>query len=318
MKKSYKFTSIILALLMALSITGCGKKELSDNIKIGTLVGPTGMGLIDLKDNENVDMELYQNPTDAVQKLIAGDIDVACVPSNLGGVLYNKTKGNIQILTTVVNGVLYVVENGETIKSMQDLKGKTIYGSGKGGTPEYVLSALLDNAGLKEGSDVQVEWLDSHVTVAQKVASNPGSIGLLPEPQVSSLTMKNNNVKIALDLNMLWKDMTEQELPMGIVIAKKDFVESRTEDVDILLSFIKDSVADVQTSSDEVVQKIVDAGIVPLADVCREVIDNCALVCYSGDETKAALGEFYKILFAADPTSIGGKMPGDDIYYGIG
>lgn len=317
MKITYRIFAIVLAMLMTLSLTGCGNKELSDNIKIGTLVGPTGMGLIDLKDNENIDLELYQNPTDAVQKLLSGDIDVACVPSNLGGVLYNKTKGNIQILTTVVNGVLYVVENGDSVKTISDLKGLTIYGSGKGGTPEYVLSALLENAGLKVGTDVNVEWLDSHATVAQKVASTPGAIGLLPEPQVSSLTMKNNKIKVALDMNKLWKDMTDQELPMGILVAKKEFVESRTEDVDMLLGLVMDSITDVQTASDEVVQKIVDAGIVPMADVCKEVIDNCALVCYSGEETKAAIGELYNILFKADPTSIGGKLPGDDIYYGL-
>lgn len=315
MKKFSKILVVLFTLAMCISMTGCGEKDLSGSIKIGTLVGPTGMGLIQLQDDENISLELYQNPTDAVQKLISGDIDVACVPSNLGGVLYNKTQGNVQILTTVVNGVLYVVENGDSVKSIEDLRGQTIYGSGKGGTPEYVLSALLENAGLEVGTDVQVEWLDSHATVAQKVASTEGAIGLLPEPQVSAVEAQSDKIVTALDMNALWKEMTGQELPMGILVAKKDFVESRTEDVNLLLSLTKASIEAVQEQSDEVVQKIVDAGIVPAAGLCKQVIDKCALVCYSSDETKAAIGALYEVLFKADPTSIGGALPGDDIYY---
>uniref|UniRef100_UPI003D7FB47E ABC transporter substrate-binding protein n=1 Tax=Pedobacter sp. TaxID=1411316 RepID=UPI003D7FB47E len=180
MKK--KILALCLIISMSFVLISCGGSKLSGNLRIGTLAGPTGMGLIDLNDNSKIDLELYQAPTDAVQKLISGDLDAACLPSNLGATLYAKTNGNIQILTTVVNGVLYIVENGDSVQSLQDLKGKTIIGSGKGGTPEYVLETLLKSAGLKLGTDVKVKWLDNHADVAQKVASKKGAIGLLPEP----------------------------------------------------------------------------------------------------------------------------------------
>lgn len=306
MKKFSKIMTLVLALVMCLAMTSCGNKELSDNIKVGTLVGPTGMGLIDLTDNEKIDLELYQNPTDAVQKLISGDIDIACLPSNMGGMLYAKTNGNIQIMSTIVNGVLYMVENGNSVKSIEDLQGKTIYGSGKGGTPEYVLQALFENAHLEIGKDVQVEWLDSHATVAQKVASTEGAIGLLPEPQVSAITLKSEAVNVALDMNALWKEMTGQELPMGILIAKKDFLESRAEDVELFMSDVAASIEDVKNASDEVVQKIVDAGIIADPAICKAAIPNCSLVCYSSDETKAAITALYKTINLDAP---------DDLFY---
>ena len=317
MKKLRQLLIVVLAFTMCVALSSCGEKELAESIKVGSLVGPTGMGLIDLMDDEKIDVELYQNPTDAVQKLISGDIDIACVPSNLGGVLYNKTQGNIQVLTTIVNGVLYIVENGESVKTINDLKGTTIYGSGKGGTPEYALQALLENAGLQIGKDVQVEWLDSHATVAQKVASTAGAIGLLPEPQVSAITMKNKNVKVALDLNSAWQDMTGQELPMGILIAKKNFVESRSDDLAVFLDEVFASIEDVQTASDEVVEKIVNAGIIGEAALAKAAIPNCSLIAYSGDDTKAAISAFYDKLFKLAPASIGGAMPEDDFYYGV-
>lgn len=315
MKK--KILSLCLIISLCFALASCGESEISGNLKIGTLVGPTGMGLIDLKDNENIDLELYQAPTDAVQKLISGDLDVACLPSNLGGTLYAKTNGNIQILTTVVNGVLYIVENGEELQSLQDLKGKTIIGSGKGGTPEYVLEALLKSEGLKLGADVKVKWLENHADVAQKVASTNGAIGLLPEPQVSAITSKAKTVKVALNLNNLWQELTDQELPMGILVAKKDYVESNQENIEALLSLVAESVEDVKDASDEVVQKIVEAGIVPDAELCKKVIPNCSLTCMSAEDNKATISAFYEKLFEADPSSIGGAMPADDIYYGI-
>lgn len=315
MKKFSKLIALMLTMLMCLSFVSCGDKTLSDNIRVGSLVGPTGMGLIDLVDNEKIDFELYQNPTDAVQKLIADEIDIACLPSNMGGVLYNKTNGNIQIISNIVNGVLYIVEHGNSIKSIQDLKGKTIIGSGKGGIPEYALQALLENEGLEVGKDVQVDWVDSHATVSQKVANMDGSVGLLPEPMVSSITLKSRNVNIALNMNDLWKNLTGQELPMGILVAKKSFIESRPDDVALFMDEVHASIKDVQNCSDEIVQKIVDAGIIADPEVCKEAIPRCALVCYSSEETKAAISTLYDRLFAIEPTSIGGKLPGDDIYY---
>lgn len=312
-----KFTALLLCVVMMLSVVSCGSKELSDSIRIGTLVGPTGMGLIDLKDNKSINLEMYQAPTDAVQKLLSGDLDVACLPSNMGAVLNAKTNGNIKVITNVVNGVLYIVENGSSIKTLKDLKGHTIIGSGRGGTPEYVLEALLKNEGLTIGSDVQIEWLDNHADVAQKIASTDGAIGLLPEPQVSALSATSSSVNTVLDLNTLWKDMTGQELPMGILIAKKSFVEERLSDVDLLLALVQESVTDVQTASDEVVQKIVDAGIVPNPDLCKSVIDSCALVCYSGNDTRDTLTAFYEKLYSVNPASVGGVIPGADLYYGI-
>lgn len=315
MKK--KILSLCLIISMCLALASCGSKNISGNLRIGTLVGPTGMGLIDLKDNENIELELYQAPTDAVQKLISGDLDVACLPSNLGATLYAKTNGNIQILTTVVNGVLYIVENGDSVQSLQDLKGKTIIGSGKGGTPEYVLETLLKSAGLKLGTDVKVKWLENHADVAQKVASTNGAVGLLPEPQVSAITSKAKVVKVALDLNSLWQEVTGQELPMGILVAKKDYVEANSENIEALLTLVAESVEDVIGASDEVVQKIVDAGIVPDANLCKKVIPNCSLTCMSAEDSKATISAFYSKLFAINPSSLGGAMPQDDIYYGI-
>lgn len=312
-----KILALLLSIAMIFAFASCGSNELSQQMRVGTLVGPTGMGLIDSQDNENIDLQLYQSPTDVTQKLLSGDLDVACVPSNLGAVLYNKTKGNVQILTNIVNGVLYIVENGESVKSVKDLAGKTIYASGKGGTPEYVLERLLNEQDLHSGKEVTVQWMDNHADVAQKVASTEGAIGLLPEPQVSAITAKAQTVKVALNLNDEWKTVTGQELPMGILVANKNFIDKNAEDIDKFINLVSASIEDVQSASDEVVQKIVDAKIIPSAEICKAVIPNCSLVCYSAEDTEAILTPFYDELFKLNPASIGGAQPENDIYYNL-
>ena len=317
MKLYKKLAIVVLALSMVFALSSCGDKELSDKVKIGALVGPTGMGLIDLMDDENIDMQLYQSPTDAVQKLISGEIDMACLPSNMGALLNSKTNGGISILTNIVNGGLYVIENGEEIATAEDLKGKTIIASGKGGTPEYVLQAVLENAGIDMQTEVKLEWLEDHAAVAQKVAATEGAIGLLPQPMVASITAANPAVRKAINLREEWKAMTEQDLPMGIIVARKEFVESRPDDVDLLLDMVMDSITNVQQESDEVVQKIVDAGIIGMPEICKAAIDDNMLVCYSAEDTRDILNAFYDKLFKMNPVAVGGKLPDDSIYYGI-
>ena len=176
---------------------------------------------------------------------------------------------------------------------------------------------MLESAGLEIGTDVTVKWMDNHADVAQKVATTPDAIGLLPEPQVSVITSKSKTVKVALDLNELWKDVTGQELPMGVLVAKKYFIENNAEDIEVLLGLVADSIEDVQGASDEVAQKIVDAGIVPSVEICKAVIPNCSLTRMSAEESKDTLSAFFEKLYAANPASVGGAIPSDDIYYGI-
>lgn len=326
MKNSYKkMTALILALALCMMpmLSACGEKEaeLSDAIRIGALNGPTGMGLIELTDNEMVSLETYQAPDEAVQKLISGDIDVACLPSNMGAVLDAKTEGNVEVLATVVNGVLWLVENegeeGLTAQSMEELKGKTIIASGKGGTPEYVLQALLENAGLKMGEDVQVEWMDAHADVAQKLMSTEGAFALLPEPFASTVLSKSEKVEAAVDMNDAWMQMTGKELPMGILVAKKDFIESRPEDVEALLELVNESVETVKEGSDEVAEKLVEAGFIGDAELCKDVIPRLSLTCLTGEENKETLNTFYETLFKMNSAAVGGNMPADGLYYGV-
>ena len=127
------------------------------DVRITTLKGPTAMGLAkfmsDVKASSITDnsytFDIVASPDEVVAKVAKGDVDIASIPSNLSSVLYNKTEGKVQALCINVLNVLYIVERGNAINSIQDLAGKTLYAAGKGASPEYVLAYILKKNGLE-------------------------------------------------------------------------------------------------------------------------------------------------------------------------
>ena len=332
-KKLLLFISMILIMSM-LAMTGCGTQseapaepaeeaeepvEISEPINVACMNGPTGMGMVDLMGNENYNIEVFQAPTDAVPKIVSGEIDVACLPSNMAAVLYNKTEGQIVSVSPMVMGVLHILGNGVEVSSVADLKGQTIVSAGQGGTPEYALQEVLKANGLEMGTDVNVEWLASHADVNTKLLSEEGTIAMVPEPFVSTaLAQGAGAVTDLFDMNTLWSEATGQDFPMGVLVARREFVENRGSDLKAMLVDLKASIDDVNTASDEVAQKIVDAGFLGNADIAKAAIPNCNLTLYTGEELAKGneiMKTFNETMFALTPQAVGGALPEEDLYY---
>lgn len=318
---------LAIALITVLAITAFGacapapeeKPEITKPIVIAALNGPTGMGMVQLMDQtEKYAITTYQAPDEISGKVITGEVDMACVPSNLAAVLYNKTGGKIVAISVETLGVLYVVENGtQTVKSIDDLAGKTIYASGKGGSPEYILQKLLAEGGTKAVEGVNVQWLASHTDVATSLMASEGSVALLPEPFVTVVTSKNPAVTVALDCNELWTEVTGQDLPMGVLVAQKSFVEERASDLGIFLQDYRASVDFVNDSPAEAAQLIAKWGFIADPAIAEKAIPNCNIVLYDEDTTvsKDMLKAFYQVLFEMNPASVGGALPDEGLYY---
>ena len=301
----------ILTLAVMLFAVGCAKAP-AEPVNIAALKGPTGMGISYMMDDTaKYNVELQDAPDVVVGKFVNGEIDIAAVPLNLAAVLYNKTEGNVVLLNLDTLGVLYIVENGETINSLADLAGKTIYASGEGATPQYVLDYLLAQNGLTD--QVKVEYVGEHTALAAMVASGEAQIALLPEPFVSAVTVKNPDVRVALDLNSAWEAASGTKLVMGVYIASRTFYN---EHPDLVKAFLKDyaaSVDKVNTAADAA-SVVANLGIVGSAAIAQQAIPRSYIVSIAGDEAKNAASAVLNVLFTANPKSVGGKLPGDDLY----
>ena len=321
MKKNLmkRIVAMITAAVMLFSLAAfaaCSKKQDDTEIRIAALKGPTGMGMVKLADKQNYPnytVSIEASPDALNPRIISGEVDVAAVPVNLASVLYNKLDGDISVLAVSTLGVLYVVEAGSEVNSVADLAGKTVYATGQGATPEYILNYLLDKNGV--AGSVEVNYVGEHAALATMLADGSAEIGMLPEPNVTSTLAGNDNLRIALNLTEEWNKVCSTELVQGVVIARKSFVNEHPEAIEQFLREYEKSSAFVNENIDEAAKLIVDAGILGNVEIAKKAIPNCNISFSKGEAMHKAVEGMLTVLFEANPKSIGGKLPDKDFYY---
>jgi len=282
--------------------------------------GPTAMGMVKMMDTEaeKYSFEIAAAIDMVTPKLVKGEVDIAAVPANVASVLYNNTKGKVQVLAVNTLGVLYIVENGDTVKTVEDLKGKTIYASGKGATPEYALNYLLEGNGLTDS--VTVEYKAEHAECLSALVANEGSVAMLPQPFVTTAQMKNDKIRIALDMNTEWANLQtgdeKSALLTGVLVGRTEYVKNNPGQVAAFLDAYQQSVAFANEYVEETAQLIGSEkfNIVP-EKVALKALPYCQIVCIEGAEMKEKLSGYLKVLFDQNPSAVGGALPDDAFYY---
>lgn len=329
-----KLSMILASLLMVISVSlaGCTteqKKEAAKEpaivAKVGALKGPTSMGMVQMmnqaKENKNKDYEftIYNSVDEIVPKVVNKDLDIAALPSNVAAVLYNKTKGNVDTLAINTLGILYIVENGNSVKNIQDLKGKTIYSSGKGATPQFALDYILKGNGIDPQKDVNIEYKSEHTEALAALLKNKNSLALLPQPFVTVAKAKNKELNPVIDLTKEWdklnKDSKDKStLITGVVVVRKEFAEKYPEKVKNFMTEYKKSIEFTNSDVEQAAKLIGEFKIIP-APIAKAAIPKCNITYIDGKDMKEKLSGYLKVLYDANPKSIGGKMPGEDFYY---
>lgn len=296
-------------------------------VRVTALKGPTAMGMVPMMESvtgtsngQNTYTYTITPSVDAVTPaLVQGETDIAAVPANLASVLYNNTKGQVQVLAINTLGVLYIAESGESVQSVSDLKGKTIYASGKGASPEYALNYILSANGIDPEKDVTIEWKAEHSECVAALSSQEGGIAMLPQPFVTTAQAKNENLRIALDLTEEWDKAQEgSETPSamltGVVVVRTQFAQKHPEAVNAFLDSYKASVEYANANVEETAELIEAHDIVP-APVARKALPACNIVFIEGDEMKEKLSGYLNVLYEQNPKAVGGQLPGEDFYY---
>ena len=330
-----KLTCLLLLCSLGLFILGAeGMREVPNlyptsekepvTVRVSALKGPTSMGMVALMqesqkgvmDDNAYTFSIHASIDEVTPKLIKGDVDFAAVPANLASVLFNNTKGAVKVLAINTLGVLYLVENGISLTSIEDLRGKTVYASGKGATPEYVLTYLLKAYGIP---DVTVEWKSEQAECVAALNRTPNGIAMLPQPFATTAIMKQPSIRIALDMTKLWDELQQgspspSTLVTGVVVGRSAFIEENLEAVSHFLDHYKDSVTFVQGNFIEASDLIESFGIVPSA-VAKKALPYCNITFIEGSEMQTKLSGYLSVLFNQNPKSIGGSLPTDEFYF---
>lgn len=292
-------------------------------IRFVAMSGPTGIGVLELmqsaENGETVDsynFTIANAPTEVTGDIAQGNIDVAVVPTNLAATLYNKTGGKVKIAANVTLGTLYLVTTRDDIDSIDDLAGKTIYMPGQNSTPEYATKYILDAAGV---TDATINFVGEASEVAAFFATGECEIAVVPQPFVTSLLMQNENVRVALDMTEEWANVSENGsgLVMSAVLVQQAFIDEHPEAFARMMAEYEESVAWMTDPAniDAAADLTVSYGIVGKAPIAKQAIPECNIVFEAGESMKALSSGFIEVLYNADPASVGGTLPGDDLYY---
>lgn len=296
---------------------GAGKLD----IAVAALKGPTAIGMIQVMDNaekgeasNNYTFTLAGTADEISPKIASGELQMAAVPCNLASVLYNNTQGGVKIAAINTLGVLYIVETGEEIQTVEDLKGRTIYSTGKGTTPEYTLNELLQSAGLDPEKDVTIEYKSEASEVAAILSETDDAVAMLPQPFVTTAMMNNDRIRIALDVTKEWEALKEgSTVVTGVLVVNSAFAEEHPEAVAAFLE-------EYQASTDFVNSNVADAAAlvekfdIVKAAVAQKAIPYCNITLITGDEMQEKASAYLDVLFAQNPKSVGGTLP-DDAFY---
>lgn len=330
-----KIVSILLCLLLCLGVTACATtpsvsstpeeekinlKDISCNIY--AINGPTGIGMASLKEIADkgegrlkYTVNLAGANDEIVAKISNGEADIATVATNVSSLLYNKTSGNITVLAVNTLGVLSLIAKGEEIKSIADLKGKTVYTTGQGANPEFISKYILEKNGLTVGTDITLEFVSQPQELVQKVVPNEKAIVIAPQPVATAITVKDQNAKIVFDLNDEWDKVSDTKLVMGCVIVRNEYLKENPEAVKQFMKDYEASIKAVNSDTDRIASLSESYGIITPAAVVKKAVPYCNIVFESGNEMKTNLSAYLKFLFDNNPQLIGGKLPADSFYY---
>ena len=308
-------------------VTTSQEEVQGEEVRLAVISGPTGIGaaklLTDSDRGETVNHYTYTIASDnneVVSGLTSqeGEFDIAMVASNMAANLYNKTDGDVRILALGTQGVLHILEGsgGTAIQSMADLKGKTIYATGQGANPEYILRHLLTENGLDPDKDVEIVFADP-TEISAKLLSGEIDTAMLPVPAATAAIAKSQgSVRDAIDLTQAWNDLDNgSQLIMSAVVARADFIEEHPQAVQTFLREYEGSVTYVRDNPELAGELVAQLGIAPSATIAQQAIPQCNLVFLSGADMKPAISGYFEVLYDIDPTAVGGALPDDGIYY---
>ena len=319
-----KFTALLCILAM-LTVMFAVTASAEDSVRLGAMTGPTGMGMVkvfrDADNSESRNPYTYSimGAADELTPLVLqGELDIVSVPANLASTLYNKTEGGVRVLAVNVLGVLYIGEfNTEELNSVADLKGKTIYATGKGSTPEYFLRYILTQNGIDPDNDVTIEWKSEPSEVVALLNAEQKGIAMLPQPYVTAAaTQLGEGFRVAISLSDEWAALDNGPLcTTAVVMARTAFVEENPQAVE---TFLEEFAASAQWVNENVADAAALCGEYEIikAPIAQKAIPNCNIVCITGSEMKDALSGCLQVIFDQNPKAVGGQLPADDFYYG--
>lgn len=299
------------------------KEAEAEAVRIGSLKGPTSMGLLFLQEKDknspkqDYEFQMAVSPDELLPLMAKGELDIALIPANAASILYQKTQGGVTVIDINTLGVLYMVTGDDQVKTVENLKGKTIYLTGKGTVPDYVLHYILQENGLSS-DEYTLEYKSEPTEVAALLAKQPDAVGMLPQPFATVACAQNEQLMMAIDMNEEWSRIQGENgsrMITGVTVVRNEFLKENEEAVKEFMQQHKESAEAVNMDAQKGGKLAAEAAIIASEPIAAKAIPKCNITYIEGTEMKQALEGFLQVLYQQNPESVGGEMPGDDFYY---
>jgi len=320
--------TLTLILIISLSIFPLAAKgaveEYPENftVNVKALNGPTGIGMIYLFDETpdfgegiSVEYSVAMAPKNLMGELAKKSIDMAVLPANMPALLYARAPG-YRVVAVTGMGNLYVVSRDTSIKKPEDLVGKTLYNGAKGATPDFMTRYLLSGEGIDADKDLYMDFSYGLPDLAKAVIGGLVDTAVFPEPFITMITEKSD-AEIVIDLQEWWMDQKSsvESYPLSVFVVREDILENYPRFVSRFLDAYEDSINRVKENPVEASLLVPEQGFTMASDITEKAIPRLNLKYTDGEAAMEMLNAYYGILFEMNPATVGGAVPGDDLYY---
>lgn len=269
---------------------------------------------------EKVTVKRWDSPDKMRAGIMDGSIDITFVPSYAGANLYNKGI-NFQLINVLTGGLLYVISRDHSIKTIDDLRGKTITVPFKNDMPDLVLQTLFKQAGLTIGTDVTVNYVATPNVAVKTALAGQAQTLLLPEIAATKVAVvakqkQGFDFKSVVDIQSEWGRLMggKAYIPQAGVAVRKTFVEKNPDLVRDLHKALVQSSKKLQSDKQRLIERTESLwpgqGPIFAKSIAKWNLD----VQYSQD-MRPELESFYTKLQDLNPKIIGGKLPDGGFYY---
>jgi len=291
------------------------------NIKVAVLKGPSGFAAAKLlgtnyQPGQNVKVEylIASSPLEAVAKMTSGEVDAAFLPVNVAAKLYSKGPG-YKLGAVSGLGSLYMMSADSSVKNWSDLKGKKIYLTGKGATPDYLLRYLLNENGLDPETDVELDFTAQAPQIAQLLIAGRAEVAFIPQPFALMAELKSD-AEAVLDpqAELMRLRATTRAFPFTAFVISPRLTDKRPEAASALISALGDSIDWVQANPAEAAAVIEANGIMGAA-IAESAIPVSGIDYIPAADAEAEVVNFLQMLLELDPVSVGGELPDEGFYF---
>ena len=282
--------------------------------------GSSGVGIISLFEQPpqipgfDVKVEALAQADLMAARFISGEAKVGILPPNMAAKIASSGK-DLRAAAVIGSGMLSLLSSDASVRSIADLRGKTIEVAVQGATPDFVFRKLLEFSGLMPERDVILGYSMAPPEIAQSLIAGKVSVALLPEPFATMALAGKPDLVSVTDIQREWSRAGGREnFPMTLLVVDGAFADENPEAVKEILNAVKVSIEWVTAHPAEAGSLVEKHELGIRAPVVAAAVPKSNYVFIPAAEGRASIEALLSLFLSYAPASIGGLLPGDGFY----